>query len=70
MEIILYSTHCPRCTVLEAKLKAHNIQYTEVNDVDKMTVLGICSVPVLSVDNKLMNFTEALTWIKQQEVSN
>lgn len=70
MEIILYSTHCPRCTVLETKLKTHNIQYTEINDVDKMTVLGICSVPVLSVDNKLMNFTEALTWIKQQEVSN
>lgn len=70
MEIILYSTHCPRCTVLETKLKVHNIQYTEINDVDKMTVLGICSVPVLSVDNKLMNFTEALTWIRQQEVNN
>lgn len=70
MEVILYSTHCPRCTVLEAKLKASNIKYVEVNDVDKMTALGICSVPVLSVDNKLFNFTESLSWIKQQEVGN
>ena len=29
MEVILYSTHCPRCTVLEAKLKQAGIYTTK-----------------------------------------
>ena len=35
MKIILYSTHCPRCNVLEKKLKTKNISYEEINDLKK-----------------------------------
>ena len=31
--VTLYSTHCPRCLVLEKKLKQKNISYQEVNDI-------------------------------------
>ena len=33
MNVILYSTHCPKCCVLEKKLKQKNISYDEVNDI-------------------------------------
>lgn len=66
--ITFYSTHCPKCKVLETKLQQKNIQYTEVNDVDLMLSLGIKSAPNLDVDGKLMNFTEAVQWVKEQEV--
>lgn len=66
MEIILYSTHCPRCTVLEAKLKQKNIEYQEINNVDEMLKLGIQTVPQLKVDGKLMDFSEAIKWVNMR----
>lgn len=68
MEIILYSTHCPRCSVLEKKLKKKQLHYTEVTDVEVMKKMGLKSAPALQVDGgKLMNFQEANDWINAQE---
>ena len=62
-KIILYSTHCPKCTILEKKLKDKGVIYDEVNDVDTMIGLGFTEVPVLVVDGKIMGFSEAIKWI-------
>lgn len=67
MEVILYSTGCPKCNVLKKKLNDKNINFTENNDIDIMASLGIEQVPVLSIDGKLMNFTQANTWINERE---
>lgn len=66
MEIILYSTHCPRCTVLEAKLKQKNIEYQEINNVDEMLKIGIQTVPQLKVDGELMDFSKAIKWVNMR----
>ena len=66
MEVILYSTHCPRCTVLEAKLKQKGIEYQEINNVDEMLKLGIQAVPQLKVDGELMDFSEAIKWVNMR----
>lgn len=66
MEIILYSTHCPRCTVLEAKLKQKNIEYQEINNVDEMLKIGIQTVPQLKVDGELMDFSKAIKWVNEK----
>jgi glutaredoxin len=63
MNIILYSTHCPKCYILEKKLKEKNIAYTEVNDVDVMTKKGFATVPMLEVDGTVMDFKEANDWV-------
>lgn len=67
MEIILYSTNCPKCKILEKKLVEKNIKFTKNNDVITMSELGIDQVPVLSIDNKLLNFVEANKWINERE---
>ncbi len=66
MNIILYSTHCPRCTVLEKKLEAKGIKFEVETSVDDMLALGITQVPMLRVDDKLLNFAEANTWVNNQ----
>lgn len=66
MNIVLYSTHCPRCTVLEKKLKAKGIKFEVETSVDDMLALGITQVPMLRVDDKLLNFAEANTWVNNQ----
>lgn len=66
MSVILYSTHCPKCNVLEKKLKAAGIEYEEVNDVNIMLEKGMQSAPNLEVDGQIMDFTQATNWIKEQ----
>ena len=63
MDIIFYSTGCPRCSVLKQKLENKNIEFETVTDVDKMIELGIQSAPSLSVDGKILDFSKAIKWI-------
>lgn len=66
--VTFHSTHCPKCNVLEKKLKAANIEYIENNDVDIMLSKGLVNAPALEVDDEIYSFSEAVEWIKQQEV--
>lgn len=63
MQVILYSTHCPQCNVLEKKLNQNHITYEEVNDVNVMRKKGFLSAPMLEVDGKIMDFKTANNWI-------
>lgn len=64
--IILWSTHCPRCKVLELKLKQKGINYEENNNVEEMTAKGFQEAPKLEVDGTIMGFKEAVEWLKGQ----
>ena len=64
-EVVLYTTHCPICMLLEKNLKDKNIPYTENNNVEEMKSLGFSSVPVLKVDNKYMMATEAIEFLNK-----
>ena len=66
MDIILYSTHCPKCNVLETKLKNKNIKFSEVNDENIMIEKGFMSIPVLEVNGEIMDFVTANNWINEQ----
>lgn len=61
--IILYSTGCPKCSILKKKLAKADIFYTEVNNVDEMLRLGIKEVPVLAVNDDLMDFKTAVKFV-------
>lgn len=64
--IILFSTHCPRCLVLTKKLQAAGIQYNEINDIEIMKEKGFKEAPKLEVNGVIMDFKEAVDWIKEQ----
>jgi hypothetical protein len=51
---------------LKTKLDNKGIEYTEENSVDKMLALGIESAPVLEVDNKILDFFEAIKWVGKE----
>ena len=70
MEVILYSTGCPKCNVLKKKLEAANINYTEVTDTDKISQIcnstGFDSVPIIAIeDGHILDFNRAIAWVKQ-----
>lgn len=66
MDIILYSTGCPRCRVLEKKLEAKGVAYTENNNIEEMIKLGITEVPMLGIGDELKNFSDSISWINNQ----
>lgn len=66
MNVILYSTHCPNCKVLEKKLKQKNIAYEEISDIKVMQEKGFVSVPKIEVDGTVYDFKEAVKWIGEQ----
>lgn len=65
--ITLYTTHCPKCRVLETKLAQKGIEYQENTDIEYMSSLGIMSAPVLEVDGELLDFVTANNWINNKE---
>lgn len=65
-EIVLYSIGCPKCTVLKMKLDQKGIEYGLNDSMEEMEALGIQSVPVLSVNGELKDFSEAVRWVGEQ----
>lgn len=66
-KIVLYTIDCPKCKILERKLKEADIEYEAVKDVDTMMSLGISSAPVLKVNEDLMVFNDAVKWIMSRK---
>ena len=66
MNVILYSTGCPKCNILKKKLADAKIDYKVVEDVDVMLSKGLKEVPWLEVDGNLMNFVDSSKWINER----
>lgn len=65
--IILYTNYCPKCEILDRRLNDAHIEYDMVDNVDYMISLGLTHTPMLGVNGKILNFSDAINWIKEQE---
>ena len=65
-EIVLYSTGCPKCMVLEQKLKEKGIEFNINNNVDEMLEMGMNSVPGLKIGNEVLGFLDAVKWVNER----
>lgn len=59
----LYTTNCPKCKILESKLKAKNIEYTEVTDIEVMQKKGFKQAPMLEIGNMVLGFQLAVNYL-------
>ena len=69
MTVKMYTTHCPKCNVMERKLKEANIEFEEIDDNAKVlevaTSLGFTMAPLLEVDGRVMDFKDGIDWIRK-----
>lgn len=65
-QIILYSNGCPKCKILETKLKEKGIEYEHISDMEIMIAKGFMSMPMLQVGDLILNFTEANKWTNER----
>jgi len=64
----LYTTGCPRCEVLKKKMEQKGItDYNVCDSIDEMLRLGIYEVPILEVEENLLNFSEAVQYLNNLE---
>lgn len=65
MDIIFYTTGCPKCSVLKNKLDAANISYKINTDVDLMIEKNIKNAPALEIDGTIYSYKEAIHFINE-----
>ena len=61
--IILFSTNCPKCNILEHKLQDAGINFEIQNDVQEVIDAGFMTAPILKVDNTYYEFGDAVKWV-------
>lgn len=61
-----YTIDCPKCSVLEKKLKEKGIEFKTIKGEDEINKLGYSSAPLLKVDNTVMEFFTAVAWVNKQ----
>ena len=66
MKVTLYTTGCPKCTVLKAKLDAKGITYTVKSNTEEMVRRGFDYLPMLEVDAIVYDFAKAVKWVNER----
>ena len=69
--ITLYTTHCPKCKILQQKLDQKQIEYEVVDDENAVIEygkdIGILSTPILEVNGVAFDFNNAVKWLATKE---
>lgn len=66
----LYTTHCPKCRVLETKLNQKKINYEEIEDINLMQEKGFNNLPMLELDSgELLDFVTANKYVNSLEAN-
>lgn len=68
--IVMYSTGCPRCKILQDKLAKINETVTMIYGEEEIEKLGYTSAPLLEVDGTMMDFGQAVRWVNKIIKSN
>lgn len=68
--ITLYTINCPKCKVVEMKLDQKGIKYDKIEDEQLVVKFGeennIRTAPILVVDGKILDFSNAIKYINER----
>lgn len=65
----LYSTHCPRCLMVETILKQHDVPYELITDEDEIMKVAdnnhIMGAPFAEIDGKIYNPSQLTKYLQE-----
>ena len=67
--IVLYTTNCPRCHILEAKLNEKKIGYTRIEGEEAIGYIqerGFMTAPLLIVNGEALDYGKAIKWVNER----
>jgi glutaredoxin len=53
MKVKLYTTHCPKCKILEERLNEKKIKFEIIDNVEELQKMNFKTVPNLDIDGKI-----------------
>ena len=63
-KMVLYTTGCPKCRILEKKLLDKGIGFEKCDDKEVMSSLGMVSLPMLRLDDgRMLGYFEAVKYV-------
>ena len=65
-DITLYTTDCPKCKVLEQKLKEKEIFFEISHDIHALMANGFKEAPILKINNIYYKFGDAIKWVNNE----
>ena len=69
--IRLYSTHCPKCKIVEMKMNQKGLAFIVIDNEEEVVNTGkahnIMSAPILEVDDEFYDFANAVKWINERK---
>lgn len=72
--ITLYTTHCPKCNVLQKKMANKKIDFLLCEDekeiMEVCTKTGMNFLPILQIGDDFLDFPNAIEWLKNGDDKN
>lgn len=69
-DVILYSTHCPKCRTVELLLAKKNISYLMIDKEEAVVKAGkahgILGAPILQVGDEFFDFSKAVQYLNRR----
>ncbi len=62
--ITLYSTGCPKCSILEKRLTNDGISFNVSNNIDELINMGFQNAPVLQIGDSFIDYVNAMKLLK------
>lgn len=65
MKVKLYTTHCPKCKILEERLNEKKIKFEIIDNVEELQKMNFKTVPNLDIDGKIYNYLDAIKYLNK-----
>ena len=67
MKVKLYTTHCPKCKILEERLNEKKVKYEVIDNIDELQKMNFKSVPNLEIDGKIYNYLDSIRYLNKMK---
>ena len=67
MKVKLYTTHCPKCKILEERLNEKKVKYEVIDNIEELQKMNFKSVPNLEIDGKIYNYLDSIRYLKKMK---
>lgn len=67
MKVKLYTTHCPKCKILEERLNEKKVKYEVIDNIEELQKMNFKSVPNLEIDGKIYNYLDSIRYLNKMK---
>ena len=67
MKVKLYTTHCPKCKILEERLNEKKVKYDVIDNIEELQKMNFKSVPNLEIDGKIYNYLDSIRYLNKMK---